>query len=213
MHSYIGMLEKNAIEQRLLKKLSTKSGLNSFALAFYFIRVGFVRINFQIGARCPCDELYWRPMAQNLWEELGAGDTKSHNQLYRNFLTSIDLQEPLSTPEPEFAKRFNAGWHDIALRSSLVEAICSLAVYEELDVPDYSMLLKVLSDVSSCEVDLKFFRIHSDVDHFSMFTSFLESQNAIELEETLTIVKKRVYSLQLEMWNGMIEYLDKLENK
>lgn len=182
-------------------------GLIRFASAFYFIRVGFVKLNFIAGSRCPAHEAYWGPVAKNLWEEMGSGKGSTHNELYRCFLRSAGVKTEDNLLAPGFATEFDRRWASWAQKQPILDVIVSLAIYESLDGPDYSMLLSSLEDHWNGKVDLTFFRVHAEAQHLEMFRSLVDHVAPHLLVSAAKRAGEFVIGTQSYMWTGLLAHL------
>jgi pyrroloquinoline quinone (PQQ) biosynthesis protein C len=202
------LIEEAGIKYFLQKHISRTEGLQSFAESFYFIRADFCCLNFTIGERCHSDERLWSGLARNLMEELGGHGGQSHNQLYRNFLSSVGAKSEQELQSPEFAKVFNNSWRNFAKNAPLMEALSAIAIYEIFDVPDYKLFLDVLTEAKVQEEGLHFFRVHANAHHFAMFedtiTWLMEQEGG---EQAFTNASEFVFDTQRKMWLGLIECL------
>jgi hypothetical protein len=197
------------VPARLAALTSTPSGLSDFIAAFHFCRVGFVRANFILGARCPDDERYWVGLARNLFEEAGGGVTPPHNTLYRRLLARHCSVPEASLTSPLFAKSFDDAWLDIARSEEIRRALLAFAIYEVLDAPDYQMLYEVLRSSISDDLSLEFFRVHTDARHVELFSDcfdlFGDDQAFAEAADAMG---DKVISLQSGMWAGLLDHLE-----
>jgi pyrroloquinoline quinone (PQQ) biosynthesis protein C len=202
------LIEEVGIKSLLRNYILKPEGLQSFAESFYFIRADFCCLNFTIGERCHSDERLWSGLARNLMEELGGHGGQSHNQLYRNFLSSIGARKEQELKSPEFAKAFNNAWRDFAKNAPLMEALSAIAIYEIFDVPDYKLFLDVLTEAKVPEEGLHFFRVHANAHHFAMFedtiTWLMEQEGG---EQAFANASEFVFDTQRKMWLGLIECL------
>ena len=103
------MVEKEFYEGAFFKNLLqgsyTLPQIRHFAIQYSYYSRNFPRVlGAAISAMAPIDA-WWIPLADNLWDEAGRGVLgKSHEQLYRSFLLSVDpeisLDENENPPEP-----------------------------------------------------------------------------------------------------------------
>src|SRR5579862_7994824 len=156
------------LKERLADATSRSSGLARFAEAFYFCRVGFVRLNFILGERCASDERLWVGLARNLWEEAGGGTTPPHNTLYRRFLNHATRTPENNLQAPRFAISFDKQWETLVREAEVLDALVAFAVYEALDAPDYQLLYDALHQNVPAH-PLEFFKVHTDVRHVELF--------------------------------------------
>jgi hypothetical protein len=205
--------EEVLCELEVIEKLTqwcrNKRGLRAFAEAFFFVRCEFVRINFVVGSRCSRLEEEWGGLARNLYEELGGGYTKTHNQLYREFLSSAGGAAEGDLVEPEFARRFNAAWLQFAGGAPLRTALLGVAAYEVLDGPDYSALYSMLTS-SNPSADLTFFRVHAEANHFELFHDLLRQGTVSnqDVRNDFEIAGRFVLRWQRFMWAGLLQHID-----
>lgn len=203
------ILSDLAVTEKLARHCRSEEGLRTFAEAFFFVRCEFVRINFVVGARCSRLEGEWGGLARNLYEELGGGRTKSHNELYREFLASTGAALEAELVEPKFAGRFNDAWLQFASGAPLRIALLGVAAYEVLDGPDYSALYAAL-DLSKPSADLTFFRIHAESHHFDLFHDLLtqDAQSEQDVRNDFEIAERFVLTWQQFMWTGLLQHLN-----
>jgi hypothetical protein len=198
-----------AVTAKLARRCHDERGLRAFAEAFFFVRCDFVRINFVVGARCSRLEGEWGGLARNLYEELGGGRTKPHNELYREFLASTGAGLEADLVEPDFAGRFNDAWLEFAGGAPLRIALLGVAAYEVLDGPDYSALYSALS-LSRPSSALTFFRIHAEANHFELFHDLLAqgTQSEEDIENDFEVAARFVLTWQKFMWTNLLQHLD-----
>jgi Iron-containing redox enzyme len=199
------ILYRCSVRDVLSGVVSSSTGRRAFAERFYFVRVGFVRHNFIIGARCPYSETYWGPLVKNLTEELGVSGGQSHNELYRRFLYSVGSASESQLHEPEFARVFNGSWEAYIRACDVEEALYAVAIYEILDGPDYGMLLEVLQSCGDNSVDLVFFDVHARAEHVGLFTEYLaETSTAAQRVNWEERAAEFVFGVQEKMWRGLL---------
>jgi pyrroloquinoline quinone (PQQ) biosynthesis protein C len=202
------LIEETQIKVFLTEYNSNPANLSHFAESFFFVRANFCGLNFTIGERCHTNERLWSGIVKNLMEELGGQKGKSHNQLYREFLSYAGAKSEQELKAPEFANIFNAEWTDFVKNAPLMEALSALAIYEIFDVPDYQMLLDVLKESGVHEKGLIFFRVHANAHHFEMFedtiTWLMEQEGG---EQAFANASEFVFDTQRKMWLGLIECL------
>jgi pyrroloquinoline quinone (PQQ) biosynthesis protein C len=202
------ILEKLKLEYEIMNILNSLNGLNQFAESFYFVRYDFCRLNFILGERCCTNEFLWAGLVKNLYEELGGKSGRSHNQLYRDFVSCVDARPENAWQEPEFARQFNLAWETFCRKAPLAEALSAIAIYEIFDVPDYQLLLRVMKKAGVSQRGLRFFQVHAVANHFEMFedvVSWLREQEGGE--EAFSRAKEFVFQTQTEMWCGLIAHL------
>jgi pyrroloquinoline quinone (PQQ) biosynthesis protein C len=202
------LIQELEVKSFLQNYISKADGLPLFAESFYFIRADFCCLNFTIGERCHSDERLWAGLARNLMEELGGKGGRSHNQLYRDFLFSVNAKNEKDLESPEFADNFNITWRNFAKKAPLMEALSAIAIYEIFDVPDYKLFLDVLTKAKVPEEGLHFFRVHANAHHFAMFedtiTWLMEQEGG---EQAFANASEFVFDTQRKMWLGLIECL------
>jgi pyrroloquinoline quinone (PQQ) biosynthesis protein C len=199
------ILKELDIENRLYKAVDTSYGLKQFAKVFYFIRCDFPTLNFIVGERCGVNEFLWSGLAKNLIEELGNGNTPSHNQLYRNFLSCVEVSTEDLAKEPLFSFQFNETWRKFCREAPLEEALSAIAVYEIFDQPDYKLFLRTMQKAGVSEAGLHFFHVHAAAEHFEMFediVSWLREQPGGK--DAFARGKEFVIKTQKKMWLGLI---------
>jgi Iron-containing redox enzyme len=203
------ILKDLLVEENLSRIISSQENLKVMAESFYFVRHSFCHLNFIVGERCGNNEFLWSGLAKNLYEELGGKSGTSHNQLYINFLASINAKSEKSLKEPEFARQFNYDLEMFCRQAPLEEVISAIAIYEIFDIPDYQLLLKVMKKANVPQQGLRFFQIHAVANHFEMFEDiicWLKYQKGGE--EAFNRAKKFIFHTQTKMWHGLIEHLE-----
>jgi hypothetical protein len=199
------ILDRLKVEEHLRNATRTRPGMARFVEAFYFCRVGFVRANFILGARCPNDERYWIGLARNLYEEAGGGETPAHNALYRRLIHRYAGKPEGELRPPHFAEKFDQAWIKLASDAPIIEALVGFAVYEALDAPDYQMLYRALKPNIQDTKTLEFFAIHTEVRHVELFDDALGLAGADPM--ILERAGARVLNLQEQMWAELVHYL------
>jgi hypothetical protein len=196
------------VEECLREATSTRAGMSRFAEAFHFCRIGFVRMNFLLGARCPDDERYWVGIANNLWAESGGGVTLPHNTLYRRFLKWASGKDSRELVSPDFATKFNDEWDRVALNYPVKDALVTLAAYEAMDKCDYQMLYRALATNCDDPSAMEFFEVHTEVEHTEQFCSVFNLVSADEVQHGIyeSSIDLSV-SLQRDMWRGLLTHL------
>jgi pyrroloquinoline quinone (PQQ) biosynthesis protein C len=196
------------LEFHLNQATSSNLGLQSFAKSFYFVRYDFVKLNFILGSRCSNNEILWSGLAKNLYEELGGKSGASHDQLYRDFLTSVGVASEQDMREPAFATEFNTAWENRCRNASIESAVAAIAIYEIFDKPDYQLLLRVMQNAEVNQRGLRFFQVHAVAEHFEMFEDtfhwLMAQENGKAVFEEAT---NFVFETQQKMWTGLIESL------
>jgi pyrroloquinoline quinone (PQQ) biosynthesis protein C len=202
------LIEEMKVRSFLEIFVADGANLKSFAEIFYFIRTDFCGLNFMVGERCHSNERLWAGLVRNLVEELGERGGQSHNQLYKNFLSSVNTEIEPHSKSPKFAENFNALWRNFAKTAPLMESLSAIAIYEIFDIPDYQMFLDILTKASVSEKGLHFFRVHANAHHFAMFEDtivWLMEQDGGE--QAFANANKFVFDTQRAMWAGLIECL------
>jgi hypothetical protein len=210
----IAILDALRVETRLRKVVSSSSGVRAFISAFYFIRYRFYKLNFIVGARCPPHESFWSGLALNLMEELGGRLGPTHNQLYRDVLMEVDIENEESLPEPEFAHIFNEEWEKYCMFAPLKQALIAIAIYEILDNPDYQTLLSVIKSSDVGPNAHTFFHVHAHAQHFKLFESLVlklcvgrEDAKLFRDAEAFVLGRQRV------MWCELLNYLEGFDKR
>jgi hypothetical protein len=201
------ILEDLEVGARLARVVRTPDGLSRFVAGFYFCRVGFVKLNFILGARCAHDERLWVGIARNLWEEAGAGSTPPHNSLYRDLLRYAGLPAESELRSPAFATEFDQTWVRHVTTAPVLSALFSFAVYEALDSPDYRMLYAALAQQVPPQ-PLRFFQVHTDVRHVELFDDALQLAPPSECAQLVDAALSFVIPLQRQMWCGLLDHLE-----
>ncbi len=207
--SELATIDELQLVDRLHAYVQAPDGISLFAKLFHPIRYSFVHVNFIVGARQEMHEIFWAGLARNLYEEAGGGITSAHNELYRNFLRSIGLQTDHAIREVGFSRQFNRSWRRFARHEPVDRAVLAVAIYEILDRPDYISLYKGLSGINP-KWDLEFFKIHSLVEHFDMFSEFVEwyFDHKETAQADFDQVADFVLGTQKQMWSGLLARLD-----
>lgn len=197
------------VVERLRRVANIEGGIQKFGIAFYPIRSSFVRTCFIAGSRCQMHEVLWSGLARNLYEEAGGGVTPAHNELYRRFLRSVGVFSDDGIEELPFSVEFNQAWRSFASEKPVEEAILAIAVYEIFDRPDYRAFVDAFEGVND-RWDLEFFKVHAGVEHFEMFTPFVEWFYAKFPDAELRFhhVADFVLGKQERMWAGLLETLE-----
>jgi pyrroloquinoline quinone (PQQ) biosynthesis protein C len=202
------LLKELDIQSRLIDLVKKPDGCKRFANAFYFVRYDFYRLNFIVGARCGPDERYWTGLAHSLYEESGGNGGKSHNQLYRDFLSDVGVKDENTLREPTFAREFNKSWVNFCTDSPFNEALSGLAIFEILDQPDYAMLFEVVKNADISPGGLLFFKIHAQAEHFDFFEEIVDTlgktpggRASLERAAAFVIQNQRM------MWQGLLQCL------
>ena len=205
----LNTLSKLAMVRRLRAVTSQPGLVKEFGRLFHPIRYSFVHVNFIVGARQEMHEIFWTGLARNLFEESGGGETPAHNEFYRRFLRSIGVASDRGIREVAFSRLFNERWRNFARDSSIENAVLAIAIYEILDRPDYKSLYDALIGIDQ-SWDLEFFRLHSVVEHFGMFSEFVGwyFSNVDQPQRNFDAVKEFVLDTQRDMWIGLLEGLE-----
>ncbi len=202
------VLEQLRVGERISSLTKTPNGLAAFAEAFYFCRVGFVRLNFILGERCASDERLWVGLARNLWEEAGAGSTPPHNELYRRFLEHSTVRPESELVAPAFAEHFDRRWESFVRDADILDALFAFAVYEALDAPDYQMLFHALSGNVQPK-PLEFFKVHTEVRHVELFDEALAVVPKSRQSTVISQAMNFVIPLQKGMWLGLLKHMSR----
>ncbi|MGH9425412.1 MAG: iron-containing redox enzyme family protein [Terriglobia bacterium] len=203
------LLEKLNVEDRLASLTKSRQGLQEFALAFQFVRRDFPVHNFIVGSRCTPHEAYWRGLATNLWEELGAGVGPTHNELFRRFFRSTGLREEPEFQEPSFAIDYNRAWAAHARKAPLLEALSAIGIFESYDEPDYGMFLRALERGSGRNCDLTFFQVHANAHHTDFFDCLAEHEARAALETAASAAAVFVAETQERLWCALLAHLER----
>lgn len=202
------------VKEELQVLFEIKDNIVKFAEKFYFIRYNFYKINFIAGSRCPSNEIYWRGLVHNLMEELGGIETQTHNQLYRNFLQSLQIDNEEELTPTSFSIEFNKKWEDYCFNAPIDEVLAAIGVYEILDIPDYKLLLDLIETSSQGKkIDLLFFKVHSEAEHFEMFEDFISRMIKDGKLNTVNKAIDFVIETQKFMWEGLLLELKQKSQK
>ncbi|MEM1312445.1 MAG: iron-containing redox enzyme family protein [Patescibacteria group bacterium] len=195
---------------RLFHKDSTLSlaQAKKFVLAFYHARGHFYKFLWILGCFA-LNNNYKEVVVNNLEEEFG-GRASSHEQLYLDFSKNFGvdiLSEILSESNyPDFLKEFNRGHISWLLKHNWTEKWSAFAAYESLDNSDYRNLLKLLENLNPKVKDLRFFKVHSNANHFestSKYLSELWELDAQSVENGFDFILPH----QLNMWSELSNYV------
>jgi hypothetical protein len=142
-------------------------------------------------------------------EELGGSFGPTHNQLYRDVLIEVGIDNEETIPEPKFAQRFNEEWKNYCLCAPLEQALTAIAIYEVLDNPDYRLLLGVIKSGCVGPKAHVFFDVHAHAQHFELFESFvLKLFTAKEGAKVLRDAETFVFGMQKSMWRDLLSYVE-----
>ena len=205
------VLENLQVRANLSRLVALPEGCQAFAGAFYFIRYNFYKLNFIVGARCGPDETFWSGLVHSLYEEVGGGGGKSHNELYRDFLREVGVRDEWELKQPAFAAPFNQAWEEYCSTSPVEEALAGVAIFEILDQPDYALLFEVMKETGVSAKGLKFFEVHAHAQHFDFFQEIVSRFWKHKYSrEALLRAASFVNSSQEQMWRGLLNHLTKV---
>ena len=204
------VLEELQVKPHLLRLIASPEGCQAFARAFYFIRYNFYRLNFIVGSRSGPDEIFWSGLVQSLYEEVGGGGSKSHNELYRDFLKEVGVKSERGLKQPAFAVRFNQAWEEYCINAPFEEALAGVAVFEILDQPDYALLFNVMKEAGISKRGLRFFGVHAQAQHFDFFQEIVARLWKHKRgQRSLLKAASFVNSSQRQMWSDLLNHLTK----
>jgi len=204
------LLAELRVRQRLGEQLNYPRSRRAFASSFYFVRYGFYRHNFIVGARSGPDETFWAGLVQNLVEELGGFVSPTHNALYRHFLEEAGVKCDARLRQPVFAARFNRRWENYCRKAPFVQALAGIAVYEILDQPDYALLLEVVKKAGVGPKGLQFFEVHAHARHFELFEGSMQQLwKHRQGRRALVGAARFVNDTQRMMWTGLLSHLER----
>lgn len=179
-----------------------------FVKIFYHARGHFHEFLWYMGNHA--DSKHTKDMViQNIAEELN-GSASSHEQMYFDFATSLDVDmgEEFISEEHylPFVKKFNKGhikWlheHNNNARSS------AFAAYERLDNVDYISLLSLAESLGVTRKGLNFFKVHVKVKHFETVEGQLREIWATDQEQAKTAFDF-IADHQMQMWQGLSDVI------
>lgn len=203
------ILSDLSVAKRLRAIAGHPGGIREFGVLFHPVRSSFVHTCFLAGARSQMHEVLWSGLARNLYEEAGGGVTLAHNELYRRFLKSVGVTSDEGIRVALFAAKFNQRWRTYIEESPVEEAILAIAIYEIFDRPDYRTFLEAFSGIDD-RWDLEFFRVHAGVEHFDMFSEFVDwlFRTYADAEAKFYAAADFVLGEQRAMWTGLLEALE-----
>ncbi|HEX3556376.1 MAG TPA: iron-containing redox enzyme family protein [Thermoanaerobaculia bacterium] len=205
----IWILNALCVEDRLKQLASSPAGLRRLISTFYFVRYDFCRMNFIVGSRCASeDEGLYQGIVTNLYEEMGGARGPSHNELYRQVLRFVGVNDEKTLKEPEFARNFNRNWEQFCSGAPKDEALLGIGIYEILDNPDYRLLLRVAKHGGISGSALRFFAVHAGAQHFDLFGSLVQRFIGAGGGATITSAALFVLKTQARMWSDLLSFLE-----
>ncbi|AUW94125.1 hypothetical protein BXT84_09300 [Sulfobacillus thermotolerans] len=162
--------------------------LRHFAIQYGYYSRHFPRVlGAAISAMAPYPQ-WWMPLADNLWDEAGRGvPGKSHEELYRTFLLSVDPTVTLDAqglpPEPMSSVVAQATdfFIDFFRRSTPLEAMAAVGLGSEFFAGEVmgriGHSLEHMRYQQHHEFDLTFWRVHAETDeprHYQLCRSILQ---------------------------------------
>ena len=145
----------------------------------------------------------------NYREEFG-GYSPSHETLYFYFTQDMGVSSPEEVTDPvyylPFLKKFNED-HVIFLKNNTWEScIGAYAAYERLDNLDYVNFLVLAKNLQSSSKGLLFFKVHSEVEHFTATTKLLVKawrKNEDQVKQAFHFIAEH----QSAMWKNFSEVI------
>jgi pyrroloquinoline-quinone synthase len=130
--------DKPFFKSLLNGELSQKQ-IRYFAIQYSFYSRHFPRVlGAAISAMNPLDT-WWVPIADNLWDEAGRGaEGKSHEQLYKTFLNSVDADIPtdkngvVAVPMSKAVEKAVTTFIEFFYRSTPLEAMAAVGLGSEM---------------------------------------------------------------------------------
>ncbi len=186
-------------------KTLSKKQQQLFVKLFYHARGHFDRFLWILASLAPNPE--YRSIAlQNIADELGGTNTRSHEQLYLRFADTLGV-DALAEQKSEknymhFLKAFNKGHIEALLNGNWEEKWSIFSAYEYLDVVDYNNLYTLALAMGLSGDALTFFEVHRDADHFGDNYQLLEKvweKDANLVTKAFTFIGNH----QLKMWKKL----------
>lgn len=190
----------------------TTAQKKTFATVFYHIRGYFIDFMWFV-ANHSSNYAVKTTVLENIAEELGGPNQCSHEQLYSDFAKEwgVNIQDEFifKANYPDFAKEFNHT-HLLWLKdASEDERFAAFAAYERLDNLDYPLLYKLMTHFNLPLKAVKFFKVHSYVEHFDATLPLIEPLWKKSPEK----VKRAfdfIYLHQEKMWRTFSSFIESL---
>lgn len=180
-----------------------------FCKVFYHLRGHFHDFLWLMGNYAP-NEAAKNIFLKNIGEEFGES-RRSHEQLYINFATALNVDIPDEIIKEKhytkFARSFNKGHIQWLLEHNWNEKLSAFAAYERLDNVDYPQLLKLANSFSLDDQALLFFEVHTKVEHYEAAEGLLNEIWATEPQS----VKNGftfIYNHQIIMWEHLLQAVE-----
>lgn len=157
----------------------TKVQQKYFAKVFYHLRAHFNDFVWYMANFAP-DKVSKEVIMDNIQEEFG-GSGKSHEALYFDFARALGVEladELLSQPNYlDFARDFNRGHRQFLAEHDWETRVAAFCAYERLDNIDYNFLKKLVSGFGLSDDALRFFTVHTGVEHYGAAKKGLGLEN------------------------------------
>lgn len=141
----------------------------------------------------------------NYKEEFG-GYSPSHEQLYFFFTQDMGVASPNEVTDPEyylpFLKEFNEGHLNWLKSNTWDGCLGAYSAYERLDNLDYVNFLALATNLGTSKKGLIFFKVHSEVEHFTATTELL-NESWKRNEETIKKSFEFISMHQQVMWRKL----------
>ncbi|MCF8564915.1 iron-containing redox enzyme family protein [Alicyclobacillus tolerans] len=196
--------------------------IRHFAIQYSFYSRNFPRVlGASIAAMAPMDS-WWVPLADNLWDEAGRGQPgKSHEQLYKTFLLSVDPKlflNDLGMPEDGVSPAVDQAiftFLEFFRNASPLEAMAAVGLGSEVFAGDVmGTIARGLRHPSynlESKLDLLFWDVHADEHeprHYQLckdiliqFTSQSDLQTMFEVGRSIAKSEAKMYQ---ELHNEMV---------
>jgi hypothetical protein len=179
-----------------------------FCKLFYHARGHLSDFLWYLGNIAPnleCKEL----ILYNYREEFG-GYSPSHETLYFYFTQDMGVPSPEEVTNPlyylPFLKKFNADHVKFLKKNTWESCLGAYAAYERLDNLDYANFLTLAKNLQASSKGLLFFKVHSEVEHFTATTVLLVKaweKNEEQVKQAFHFIAKH----QSAMWEKFSEMM------
>jgi hypothetical protein len=188
--------------------------IKRFAQAFGIYRCRYAKLLGIDVILSSCEREEWKSSALHLLEELGGrGGTKTHGEMYRDFLLELGffVEEGSvisETEELSFVNDFYEGFETFCKERPTVQRKTILAIFELVDNADYASLHSGLLQYGFSQESLAFFKIHADALHWDDAKSDIEilwqnKDNRSLMIEAFEVLLK----LQQDLYDGMHSWI------
>jgi pyrroloquinoline-quinone synthase len=200
--------------ERLNSAALSRQQVQKFALDYNFYCRSFPQLLGYAAAKIADDQIRM-PIVENLWEEHGEGDiTRSHRQLYTNFLRSLKLSdEQIETSVPSTATaRYIQELFDICSTGDFLDVLALVGPGTEYFASrEFEIILSGLEKYPFAQdLDLEYWSIHIEVDdHHSSDTlkAILPFMNTDSNKQQVLDVSRKTVELEIYFWDEMNRYV------